>query len=208
VATRTDPILERRRAGLQLVQQQQLLDGFAVAVVDKGYAPATIADIVACAHLSKSTFYEHFADKEALYLHLHATVRTAVETAVGTALEDSAGGSLPDLTEAVVGAYLSTLASEPNWLAQVRIEPQVATPAAVSARVAARHALADRLAAALAPTQPAGALNNVVIRAGLAGTTAVVAEAAEDGPDAVRSLRSDLVELWLRLLTPAGETTT
>ena len=66
--------IERRREALDSVQRSQIVDGFAIAAAEKGYANATIADIVSIARVSKSTFYAHFADKEAVYLALHATV--------------------------------------------------------------------------------------------------------------------------------------
>ena len=40
----------------------------ATAAAEKGYAATTIADIVRHARVSKRTFYEHFADKEACLL--------------------------------------------------------------------------------------------------------------------------------------------
>jgi AcrR family transcriptional regulator len=46
----------------------RLVDALATAASQKGYAATTIADIVRHAHVSKRTFYEHFADKEACLL--------------------------------------------------------------------------------------------------------------------------------------------
>jgi AcrR family transcriptional regulator len=46
-------------------QQTRLLAGMAWAIVDRGYDKATIADITRAAAVSRRTFYEHFADKEA-----------------------------------------------------------------------------------------------------------------------------------------------
>lgn len=45
--------------------------GLAKAVAEKGYAATTIADVVANARVSKRTFYEHFADKEACLMELY-----------------------------------------------------------------------------------------------------------------------------------------
>ena len=54
--------------------RRDLTAALAATVADKGYAAATIADVVALAKVSKRTFYEHFADKEecmmALYDHV------------------------------------------------------------------------------------------------------------------------------------------
>ena len=44
-------------------QRTRLLEAVGRAVADKGYAAATIDDIVRDAGVSKKTFYEHFSDK-------------------------------------------------------------------------------------------------------------------------------------------------
>ncbi|MGH2822903.1 MAG: TetR/AcrR family transcriptional regulator, partial [Thermoleophilaceae bacterium] len=44
-------------------QRARLLEAVGRAVADKGYAAATIDDIVRGAGVSKKTFYEHFKDK-------------------------------------------------------------------------------------------------------------------------------------------------
>ena len=46
--------------------------GLAEAIAEKGYAAATIADVVRHARVSKRTFYEHFADKEECFLALYS----------------------------------------------------------------------------------------------------------------------------------------
>ena len=50
----------------------RLTGGLAAAIEEKGYAAVTIADVVARARVSKRTFYEHFADKEACFLALYS----------------------------------------------------------------------------------------------------------------------------------------
>ena len=44
-------------------QRTRLLEAVGRAVADRGYAAATIDDIVRDAGVSKKTFYEHFSDK-------------------------------------------------------------------------------------------------------------------------------------------------
>src|SRR6185503_15316570 len=48
--------------------RSRLVQGMAIALTEKGYADISVADIVQHARVSKRTFYEHFADKEACYL--------------------------------------------------------------------------------------------------------------------------------------------
>jgi len=200
----SDAILERRRAAIQEIQREALVEGFAAAVAQKGYARATIGDIVGAAHVSKSTFYEHFADKEAVYLHLHATVAVGLSAALAETLNRTAAETDPRTRlGALVSTYLQAMADNPMWLTQVRIEPQVATPGALTARVAARKAFEQMLIAL--SEDLAGACNEVaaltgaIIEPGLAGMVSLVADAAADGPQAVRSLEQPLTEFWVRL---------
>ena len=49
-------------------QRTRLLEAVGRAVAERGYAGATIDDIVRGAGVSKKTFYEHFADKQDCFL--------------------------------------------------------------------------------------------------------------------------------------------
>jgi len=199
-----DSILDRKRAALTALQREQIVEGFVLACTEKGYAAATINDIVRAAHVSKTTFYEHFTDKEAVYLHLHARVAEATMTALRDAIDRSAGANAwRDRVRAAVTAYLECVAGDPAFLTQMRIEASVATPGAREARRRAGAAyvelnlsFAEQLASdfpELSPAAPA------LVRAAISGMAALVADTAESGPDAVRALADDLTEFWARL---------
>jgi AcrR family transcriptional regulator len=49
-------------------QRERLLGGMAKAVARRGYTDATVAQAIAYAGVSRSTFYEHFADKQECFL--------------------------------------------------------------------------------------------------------------------------------------------
>src|SRR5439155_260785 len=49
-------------------QRARLLAAMANVVAAKGYAATTVADVVSAAGVSRSTFYELFASKEACFL--------------------------------------------------------------------------------------------------------------------------------------------
>lgn len=53
-------------------QRERLLEGMVAAVARHGYPDATIAHAIAEAHVSRSTFYEHFPDKETCFLAAYA----------------------------------------------------------------------------------------------------------------------------------------
>src|SRR5687768_11861560 len=70
-------------------QRRDLLKAAVRLAGRKGYEGTRVADIVAEAGLSKSTFYEHFASKEECFVELHRRtsaqmLRGAVDTAEAT----------------------------------------------------------------------------------------------------------------------------
>jgi AcrR family transcriptional regulator len=199
-----DAILERRREALLALQRDQIVDGFAAAATEKGYAAATIADIVRIAHVSKSTFYEHFTDKEAVYVVLHRTVADALEIALNASRQRTAGH--PDWTARVrdlVRTCLGVVASSPAYLAQAVVEPQIATATALRLRddAARRNArIWIGLSKEIAQTTPAVApIEEHVAFAGMAAGVMFINAAASGGPDAVRALEDPLTDVWVRL---------
>ena len=127
-------------------QRARLLAAMAGVVADKGYAAATVADVVREAGVSRTTFYELFASKEACFLEAYRhgvdvmieAVRAAVRDAVGWRAQLRAG----------VRAYLSTLSAEPRFARTYLIEIHAAGPAALEARTDALRRFARRYAAA------------------------------------------------------------
>jgi len=72
VNTRFEP-LPRGRHGLTREQvrdsqRARLLLGMAETVAARGYPRATVADVLKRVHVSRETFYQHFADKEDCFL--------------------------------------------------------------------------------------------------------------------------------------------
>ncbi len=51
--------------------RRRLLDAMAQSVATKGYAATTLTDLAALAHVSRRTFYEHFATKEDCLIALY-----------------------------------------------------------------------------------------------------------------------------------------
>jgi AcrR family transcriptional regulator len=113
-------------------QRARLLEAVGRAVADRGYAAATIDDIVRGAGVSKKTFYEHFADKQECFV-------AAYEAAAEELLErvrDAHGTSDAwlDRTRAGIRAYLHWLAAEPALARVFLIEVAAAGPRAAEAR--------------------------------------------------------------------------
>ena len=138
-------------------QRTRLLEAVGRAVAEKGYAGATIDDIVRGAGVSKKTFYDHFRDKEDCFL---AAYEAAADELFARVREAQQGPvSWLERTRAGISAYLRWLAAEPALARVFLIEVGAAGPRAAERRevLRDRYARADRRAAAGGPRGDTGA---------------------------------------------------
>jgi len=92
-------------------QREWLLEAAMRVVAEKGYAAATVADLTREARVSRTTFYEQFADKEACFL---AAYDSATEIAIKRITKAYEGQERwPEQVGAGLAALLETLAAEP-----------------------------------------------------------------------------------------------
>ncbi len=87
-----------------------MICAIADSVAEKGYATTSVADVIAAAGVSRRTFYEHFADKEACFLAAYdagaeATYAAMVQAAEG--LDD-----WEEILDAVFGTWLEFLQAD------------------------------------------------------------------------------------------------
>jgi AcrR family transcriptional regulator len=138
------PAVEARLGAAADAQRARVLDGVTRVVAEKGYAAATVSDIVRAAGVSRSTFYALFDGKEACFLdafrHGVDVMIDRVRAAVRTAAADGWRAQL----RAGIRAYLETLAAEPVFARTYLIEIHAAGPAALSARQDALRRFAER----------------------------------------------------------------
>ncbi len=69
-------------------QRERLLEGMAKAVARRGYTDATVAQAIAYAGVSRSTFYEHFNDKEDCFLATFAELAPVLGEELLAAVQD------------------------------------------------------------------------------------------------------------------------
>lgn len=151
-------------------------------MAEKGYAAATIDEIVRGAGVSKKTFYEHFQDKLDCFLAAYEAASDELYEHVRAA-QDGAGSWL-ERTHAGIHAYLHWLAAEPALARVFLIEIAAAGPDAL----ACRERLRDRYAERMRQLQDSGAdIPDEIFHAVVAAADDLV----------VRRLRagSDLLEL-------------
>ncbi len=113
-------------------QRERLLTALVDCVAERGYNATTVAHVTKAASVSRRTFYEHFADKEACFLAAYEMVADHILDSMRAAA--SAFEEWPQKVRAALATMLRFLAGEPELARLCMIEP----PAA-GGEIAARH---------------------------------------------------------------------
>jgi AcrR family transcriptional regulator len=133
------------REAVQESQRGRLLFAIAQVVSEKGYAAVTVADIVDRASVSRSTFYEQFADKETCFLQAFNFGVEYVLGKMGAAWETlDAGDDWRAHVRSDLTTYLEVLASEPAFARALHLEVLAAGPAALERRAQMFGLFSDR----------------------------------------------------------------
>jgi AcrR family transcriptional regulator len=207
------PALTARQRSVQdRRHRRRLLRGLAACVRAKGYAATTIADVVREARVSKSTFYAHFADKEACYVALYSAATDNVLHEMRAADRRAADAGLPwraHLT-AVNAAYLELLAGGGELTRSLLVEIQTAGPSAAAMRrdVLGRYVTLMRdICDGLRRDDPRlRALPPTVALGIVGGVNEIVMEALETGPvEEVPRLVEAVTDLWAAVLTAPAD---
>jgi AcrR family transcriptional regulator len=109
-------------------QRDRLLEGTMQVVTEKDYAAATVADLTKRAGISRTTFYELFADKEACFLAAYDSAVDGLVRRISVAYE--AEDRWPDRARAGLAALLEALAADPAQARLALVDVAAAGPAA------------------------------------------------------------------------------
>jgi AcrR family transcriptional regulator len=113
-------------------QRERIITALVDTVAERGYNATTVAHITKAASVSRRTFYEHFADKEACFLAAYDMVADHIRASMRAAAESF--GDWPQQVRAALATMLRFLASEPELARLTMIEP-----VAAGGEIAARH---------------------------------------------------------------------
>jgi AcrR family transcriptional regulator len=187
-------------------QRERLLAAMAEVVAEKGYGKASVADVIERAGVSRKTFYEHFANKEACFLAAYDAGADLLLEAIAQAVADKMGDWRAAM-EAGTRAYLDTFAANPDLARTFVVEVLAAGPVALERRTEILDRFVEQLvglsaaARASAPELPdhprhvyeasVGAVNELVTRRLL-----------RDGPDSLPDLLDAVLDVQLKLLAP------
>lgn len=103
-------------------------------VAEHGYASTPVAAVLKRAGVSRETFYEHFANKQACFLSAYDAAATVVLGAMAPAQDRPGSGA--DRLGSALDRYLAVLAAEPALAKTFLVEVYAAGPAALERRVA------------------------------------------------------------------------
>ncbi len=122
-------------------QRDRLLDAMAESCARKRYAEVSVADIVATAKVSRSTFYEIFPDKESCFLAAYDAILGRFITEVIKACQDPAL-TWPEQIELGIEASLDFLAAEPAFARMCIVDMFSAGPEALGRYLSAVRMIA------------------------------------------------------------------
>lgn len=116
-------------------QRERLMSAVAEATTVNGYVAMTIEDICRAAGVSRRTFYEHFRNKEDVFLAAYDTVAAQILTHVSVAY--TTGDTATERVRSALRAFLDFLASEPAFADMCIVEVLAAGPRALERRASA-----------------------------------------------------------------------
>lgn len=177
----------------------RLLQAMASVAAAQGLAATSIAAVVAEAGVSKRTFYEHFADKDACFLALY---RAASASALRT-LRESVQAERPwqDQVEHALGAYLAHLAAGPQLIRMLFVEIHHLGPAGATVRREVMQHLADYMLETI--NADAIVLTPTMAMAAVGGIHELVLQAIERGEAAQLERLTASASAVVRLLAGA-----
>ena len=119
-------------------ERERLLEAMVRVAAVKGYEETTVDDVIEAAGVTRETFDEMFAGKQACFLEAYDAVIDVLVAHVSTAFESTAGQPWPDRIAAGLRALVELLASEADIARMAMVE---VTAVGEDARIRYRAAL-------------------------------------------------------------------
>ena len=127
-------------------QRERMLVATLYCVDELGYAATTVADIVAGAAVSRSTFYAQFADKETCFIASYDFAMQHALARMTAIAQAQPAQSWRERVRSDLTTYLDVLADEPALATTLHVEVLAAGPAALEHRAELLGVLAARIA--------------------------------------------------------------
>lgn len=186
-------------------QRGRLLLAMVEVVAERGYAATTVGDVLKRAHISRQTFYEHFANKEDCFLAAFDQAADLLMARMQAAL-GPATDPVVERLDRVFESYLGGLAAAPELARALLVEVYGAGRAGVARRTAVQERFAVTIADAITAGQRwrGGLSPHFIGRAVIGAVSALVTARIEAGEAAtLPQMRGELVEFAKALLQTA-----
>jgi AcrR family transcriptional regulator len=118
---------------ISAVQRERLIAAMLRAAAELGYRETNVQDVIERAGVSRPTFYEHFANKEACFLAAFDATATRLRDRVAAAA-GKGGDSLRDRLRFGLETLLHFAATDPDAARTLIVEARAASPAAATRR--------------------------------------------------------------------------
>ena len=101
----------------------RLIDAIVECVGARGYSATTLTDIVGSAHVSRSTFYEHFVNKEHCFIEAVHTGVAMIRTRIADELAELSADADPRAgIAAMITTFCGVVAAEPDFSRLILVE--------------------------------------------------------------------------------------
>ncbi|MGH3516531.1 MAG: TetR/AcrR family transcriptional regulator [Haloechinothrix sp.] len=187
------------RAEVERSQRDRMLVAMADAMSEKGFARASVQDVIKRAGVSRESFYRLFTSKQDCFLA--AFDRAGEELLKRITEGDVTGGDPVDRFQRLFGAYLDALASQPAWARLFLVEVHAAGPEAIARRLELQREFVQAIAGLLGAGSESGRFACQLI---VSATSAMLTGPLVVGDlDALRAIGPPVVE-HVRLLAERG----
>jgi AcrR family transcriptional regulator len=207
-----EPIFPRLSGGPRGMERDEVarhqrarLEGAMVeAVARHGFAGTTLRELVTLAGVSKSTFYEHFENKQDCFLSTFGQIAEQASSRVG---QSSAGsGELRERLVRGLATYMGLVVEHPDAASLAVVDSLTLGSAAIPHRERGWEAFEGIVQRSLDEAQPKVEMPPLAIRAVLGGVNGVVYRHLRSGRSAeLPQLVQPLVDWGLGYREPPGE---
>lgn len=164
-------------------QRWRLLEAITEAVARRGYAEASVADVIEIAGVSRKTFYEHFRDKEDCFLKAYEVLSDRLVVAMKSAIEPKM--SVATRRRAQLTKFIDALVHDPFVARAFMVDVLGAGPRALRARERVNASFAEAVLGTAVPrlrrAAIVGGVNAVVVGA-------LLEDRAQQLPNAIDAL--------------------
>ncbi len=187
-------------------QKARLQGAMVEAVARHGYADTTLRELVALAGVSKSTFYDHFEDKEDCFLSTFDEIVKELARRVGEAYRRP--GDFRERLLAALGVFLETTAGEPAAARLAAVDSLTLGAAGVEHRERASVAFENLIQQSFDHSPSERSMPATTVRAVVGGIRGVAYRRLRAGTqDELPSLAGELVDWALNYQRPDSEAT-